>query len=176
MYVCIQHKQCRCAVYGFCRESISPKSVYNTVQITWVSHIKLTRKPCLYCIDVPKISINFIRICGDFPVTFKVITCNAYLFFSYLLVYISQKLCGFQTMRNPHRNYTYITGYPVQHGNSLHFLWGRHLHCIFCILVSQSWNICKIFSLVPSHSAGCQYWSRQNNSKQIEHSIIGNST
>ena len=44
MYVCIQHKQCRCAVYGFC---------------------------------------------GDFPVTFKVRTCNAYLsfFMHYLHVY-----------------------------------------------------------------------------------------
>ena len=28
----------------------------------------------LYCIDFPTISINFIRICRDFPVTFKVIT------------------------------------------------------------------------------------------------------
>jgi hypothetical protein len=25
----------------------------------------------LYCIDFPTISINFIRICGDFPVTLK---------------------------------------------------------------------------------------------------------
>ena len=42
----------------------------------------------LYCIDFPTISINFIRICGDFPVNSKVITCNAKLFFfmQYLLV------------------------------------------------------------------------------------------
>ena len=85
----------------------------------------------LYCIDFPTISINFIRICGDFPVTFKVITCNAYLFFfiQYLLVYISEKLWGFQTMCNPHPNYMHITGYPVRHGDSLHFLWGKHLQC-----------------------------------------------
>jgi hypothetical protein len=37
----------------------------------------------LYCIDFPTISINFIRIWGDFRVNFKVITCNAYIFFSY---------------------------------------------------------------------------------------------
>ncbi len=87
----------------------------------------------LYCIDFPTISINFIRICGDFPVNSKVITCNAYLFFfiQYLLVYISDKLWGFQTMCNPHPhpNYIHITGYPVQHGDSLHFLWGKHLQC-----------------------------------------------
>ena len=85
----------------------------------------------LYCIDFPTISINFIRICGDFPVTFKVITCNAYLFFfiQYLLVYISEKLWGFQTMCNPHPNYMHITGYPVRHGDSLQFLWGKHLQC-----------------------------------------------
>ena len=50
MYICIQHKQCRCAVYGFCGETISTKSVCNTVQIMWVSHIKLTGKPCILLI------------------------------------------------------------------------------------------------------------------------------
>ena len=35
----------------------------------------------LYCIDFPTIKINIIRICGDFHVNSKVITCNAYLFF-----------------------------------------------------------------------------------------------
>ena len=36
----------------------------------------------LYCIDFLTISNNFIRICRDFPANSKVITCNAYLFFS----------------------------------------------------------------------------------------------
>ena len=98
-----------------------------------VGFIYKTYGETLYCIDFPTISINFIRICGDFPVTFKVITCNAYLFFfiQYLLGYISEKLWGFQTMCNPHPNYMHITGYPVQHGDSLHFLWGKHLQCSF---------------------------------------------
>ena len=92
----------------------------------------------LYCIDFPTISINFIRICGDFPVNSKVIRCNAYLFFSmqYLLVYLKFSLWGFQTMCNPHHNYMHITGYPVWHGDSLHFLWGKHLQCIFSALTS----------------------------------------
>ena len=33
------------AIYGFCGESLSPKSVHNTIQIMWVSNIKLTGKP-----------------------------------------------------------------------------------------------------------------------------------
>ena len=41
-----------------------------------------TYEETLYCIDFSTISINFIRICRDFPVNSKVITCNAYLFFS----------------------------------------------------------------------------------------------
>ena len=83
-----------------------------------------TYRETLYCIDFPTISINFIRICGDFPVSFKVITCIAYLLFfiQYLLVYISEKLWGFQTMCNPHPNYMW-------HGDSLHFLWEKHLQC-----------------------------------------------
>ena len=36
----------------------------------------------LYFIDFPTISINFIRICGDFPVNSKLITCNSYIFFN----------------------------------------------------------------------------------------------
>ena len=79
-YVCIQHKYCRCAIYGFLGKTISPKSVCYTVQIMWVSRIKFTGET-LCCIDFPTISINFIRIGGDFPVNSKVITCNAYLFF-----------------------------------------------------------------------------------------------
>ena len=64
MYVCIQHKQCRCAVYGFCGETISPKSVCNTVQIMWVSHIKLTGKPCIVLIfqQFQLISSEFVGI------------------------------------------------------------------------------------------------------------------
>ena len=36
--------------YGFCRETISSKSVRNTVQKMCVSHIKLTGKPCIVLI------------------------------------------------------------------------------------------------------------------------------
>ena len=50
MYVCILHKYCRCAIYRFCGETISPKSVCNIVQIMWVLHIKLTGKPCIVLI------------------------------------------------------------------------------------------------------------------------------
>jgi hypothetical protein len=34
-------------------------------------------------------------------------------------------------MCNPCHNYMHITGYPVQHGDSPHFLWGKHLQCRF---------------------------------------------
>ena len=116
-----------------------------------------TYRETLYCIDFPTISINFIRICGDFPVTFKVITCNAYLFFfiQYLLVYISEKLWGFQTMCNPHPNYMHITGYPVRHGDSLHFLWGKHLQCRnLQERVRKFWNIIIIFTNVQIYVKG----------------------
>ena len=63
-----------------------------------VGFIYKTYGETLYCIDFPTISINFIRIWGDFPVTFKVITCNAYLFFfiQYLLVYIKRNYGDFR--------------------------------------------------------------------------------
>ena len=32
-------------------------------------------------------------------------------------------------MCNPHHNYIHITGYPMQHGDSLQFLWGKNLQC-----------------------------------------------
>jgi hypothetical protein len=34
-------------------------------------------------------------------------------------------------MCNPCHNYMHITGYPVRHGDYLHFLWGKHLQCTF---------------------------------------------
>ena len=37
-------------------------------------------------------------------------------------------------MCNPHPNYMHITGYLVRHGDSLHFLWGKHLQCTTCFL------------------------------------------
>ena len=41
----------------------------------------------------------------------------------------SEKLWGFQATCNPHDNYVHVTGYPVLHGDLLHFLWGKHLQC-----------------------------------------------
>ena len=32
-------------------------------------------------------------------------------------------------MCNPCHDYMHVTGYPVQHRDSLHFLWGKHLQC-----------------------------------------------
>ena len=37
-------------------------------------------------------------------------------------------------MCNPCHNYMHVTGYPVRHRDSLHFLWGRHLQCIVLLL------------------------------------------
>ena len=93
----------------------------------------------LYCIDFPTISINFIRICRDFPVNSKVITCNAYIYFFHAISTCTQseKLWGFQTMCNPRYNYMHITGYPVRHGDYLHFLWGKHLQCTFKYLIGR---------------------------------------
>ena len=34
---------------------------------------------------------------------------------------------------NPRDNYMHFTGYPLRHGVSLHFLWGKNLQCIFVI-------------------------------------------
>ena len=55
-----------------------------------VGFIYKTYRETLYCIDFPTIPINFIRICGDFPVTCKVITCNAYLFFDTISTCVHQ--------------------------------------------------------------------------------------
>ena len=30
---------------------------------------------------------------------------------------------------NPHDDYMHVTGYTLQHGDSPHFLWGKHLQC-----------------------------------------------
>ena len=41
----------------------------------------------------------------------------------------SEKLWGFQATCNPHDNYVHVTGYPVLHGDLLHFLRGKNLQC-----------------------------------------------
>ena len=41
----------------------------------------------------------------------------------------SQYLRGFQSTCNSNDNYMHVTGYPVQHGVSPYFLWGKNLHC-----------------------------------------------
>ena len=65
-------------MYGFCGETISPKSVRNTVQVMWVSHIKLTGKPCIVLI-FQQFQLILSEFKGNFPVNSKVITCSAYL-------------------------------------------------------------------------------------------------
>ena len=64
-------------------------------------------------------------------------------FIQYLLVYISEKFSGFHTMCNPHPNYMHITGYPVQHGDSLHLLWGKHLQCSVNSIPDRKVETCK---------------------------------
>ena len=59
-----------------------------------------------------------------------------FFFMLYLLVYLSEKLWGYQTMCNPHHNYMHITGYPVRHGDlqcteELTFCISRQI-CLFC--------------------------------------------
>ena len=41
----------------------------------------------------------------------------------------SEKLWGFQATCNPCQNYVHVTGYPVLHGDLLHFLQGKNLQC-----------------------------------------------
>ena len=36
----------------------------------------------------------------------------------------------------PHHNYMLITGNTLRHRDSLHFLWGKHLQCVFCLQVT----------------------------------------
>ena len=55
-----------------------------------------TYKETQYCIDFPKISINFIRICSDFPVNSKMITCNACLFFSLSILFMQKTFAAYK--------------------------------------------------------------------------------
>ena len=55
-------------------------------------------------------------------------------------------------MCNPHPNYMHITGYPVQHGDSLHFLWGKHLQCIVITTQGSLNNLIKIGKQKSKHT------------------------
>ena len=113
----------------------------------WVSHIKLLGKSCIVLIFYQFQSISSELAGISLYVNSKVITCI--VFMQYLLVYLSEKLWGFQAMCNPHHNYMHITGYPVQHGDSLHFLWGKHLQCIVFISESRLWLILWLALCAP---------------------------
>ena len=73
------------------------------------------------------------RFCGDFPVNSKLITYKAYMFFpcNIYLCTCSENLWGLQATCNPCHNYVLVTGYPLLHGVFLHFLWGKHLQCMY---------------------------------------------
>ena len=34
---------------------------------------------------------------------------------------------------NPHDDYMHVTGNTLQHRDSLHFLWGKHLQCMYLL-------------------------------------------
>ena len=62
-----------------------------------------------------------------FPVNSKLITCKVYIFFNAISTCVP-KVRNYGDFR---RNYMHVTGYPVWHGDSLHFLWGKHLQCMW---------------------------------------------
>ena len=41
----------------------------------------------------------------------------------------SENYGDFRRMCNPHHNYVHFTGGKLRHGDSPHFLWGKHLQC-----------------------------------------------
>ena len=94
MFVCIQHKQV-CLLW-FLRVNYKSKICiqYSTDNVDFTNKsYKETRQETQYCIDFPKISINLIRICGDFPVNSKVKTCNACYFFPKYTFY-GENICS----------------------------------------------------------------------------------
>ena len=58
--------------------------------------------------------------------------CNDYLSLLYFCTCLS-KVRNYGDFRHtciPHHNYMLITGNTLQHRDSLHFLWGKHLQCM----------------------------------------------
>ena len=76
-------------------------------------------------------NIFYGKICGDFPVNSKQIIYKTYMLFpcNIYLCTCSEKLWVLQATCNPCHNYVHVTGYPLLHGDLLHFLWGKHLQC-----------------------------------------------
>ena len=92
------------------------------------------KKYCGHCKYFCRIYREFFcRFCGDFPVNSRLLTFKAYIFFScniYMCTW-SEKLWVFQATCNPCHNYVHVAGYPVWHGDFLHFLRGKNLQCIY---------------------------------------------
>ena len=104
--------------YNMCRE-------FDFTGILWGFPALDVGKPCN--------NLIFGDILQGFPVNFlKLITCKVYIFFHcniYMLLSKMRNYGDYGYTRNPHDDCMHVTGNTLQHRDSLHFLWGKHLQC-----------------------------------------------
>ena len=112
-----------------------------------------------------------------FPVNFKLIACNV-MYFSIAISTCLPKVRNYGNFRhacNPHDNYMHGTGNTLQHRDSLHFLWGKHLQCsvgIYCLKTSEisiQWWLMFIYMCAWKSKIWMRLWKILSQNIMLRH-------